>query len=150
MYAEASNRKSGDQAWLYSPLLDKAPNGACYSFWYHMFGSGKLSALYFTSLLAWRYVIKCHMYFIDAGTLRVFIGLSSGSVEVWNATGNSGNYWILAQINVTTQTNFEMIFTAEIGKYLHITLMLTAIRQVASEALSYYHNVLVCTPHFTM
>jgi len=41
MYAEASGQKPKDRAWLISPALDAAPQGACISFWYHMFGRSK-------------------------------------------------------------------------------------------------------------
>lgn len=42
MYAEASGQSAGDRAWMFSPVLEAAPQGACVSFWYHMYGIGML------------------------------------------------------------------------------------------------------------
>jgi len=54
----------------------------------------------------------------DIGTLRVYTGLLSGSVAVWNQTGSAGNFWQIAQINVTTTTSYSFIFDVDIGNCL--------------------------------
>ena len=53
----------------------------------------------------------------DIGVLRLYTGLRSGSVQVWNQTGSVGSYWAFAQVNITTTDGFELIFDAERGMY---------------------------------
>ena len=47
--------------------------------------------------------------------MRLYKGLRTGSIEIWNQTGSVGNYWNFAQVNVSTTAGFELIFDAEIG-----------------------------------
>lgn len=137
MYTEASGQKRGDQAWLFSPVLEPAPNGACVTFWYHMYGQGEMPAagqlpctcimcsnnfLSFPpdGLLIYKKNLSVitfpYCMFTDIGTLRLFTALASGSIEVWNRTGNAGNYWVYAAVNVTTTAQWELSFDALIGK----------------------------------
>ena len=50
--------------------------------------------------------------------MRLYTALSSGSVQVWNRTGDAGNFWVYAAVNITTTARFELAFDAEIGKLL--------------------------------
>ena len=50
--------------------------------------------------------------------MRLYTALSTGSVQVWNRTGDAGNFWVYAAVNITTTARFELAFDAEIGKLL--------------------------------
>ena len=70
----------------------------------------------------WQYDIFCNWWrscnVVDIGTMRLYTALSSGSVQVWNRTGDAGNFWVYAAVNITTTARFELAFDAEIGKLL--------------------------------
>lgn len=55
--------------------------------------------------------------FIDTGTLRMFTGLATGTLEIWNRTGSAGNYWRRGEVNITTNANFEIIFEVIVGAF---------------------------------
>lgn len=58
------------------------------------------------------------LFLADIGTMKLYTGLATGSVQIWNNSKSFGDYWVLAQVNVTTKANFELIFDAIIGKFL--------------------------------
>lgn len=86
MYIETSYpRKQGDKARLISPTYPAVKGGQCFQFWYHMYGQ-------------------------DIGTLNVYVKSPSGKpgVPVWLRSGDRGNIWKIAQVAVTSSSNFQV------------------------------------------
>ena len=86
MYIETSSpRKQGDKARLFSPTYPAVKGGQCFQFWYHMYGQ-------------------------DIGTLNVYVKSPSGKpgVPVWLRSGDRGNIWKIAQVAVTSSSNFQV------------------------------------------
>ena len=87
MYIETSGagRKSGEKAWLVSDNRDPA-SSACLVFWYNMYGSG-------------------------IGSLNVYTKPSKGAMnQKWSLSGNQGNVWQRAQVNVPSPVQYTVIF----------------------------------------
>lgn len=95
MYIETSYpRKQGDKARLISPTYPAVKGGQCFQFWYHMYGQ-------------------------DIGTLNVYVKSPSGKpgVPVWLRSGDRGNIWKIAQVAVTSSSNFQ------VGSFFAETIM---------------------------
>lgn len=87
VFGESSNpRKPGDKARLLSPAVDPTvfmTRQFCFQFWYNMFG-------------------------IEMGTLNVY-QLTSGSTApsiIWSKTGQQGQWWRQASVNLTSTEIF--------------------------------------------
>ncbi|CAH3118157.1 unnamed protein product [Pocillopora meandrina] len=94
MYIETSYpRKQGDKARLISPTYPAVKGGQCFQFWYHMYGQ-------------------------DIGTLNVYVKSPSGKpgVPVWLRSGDRGNIWKIAQVAVTSSSNFQIVVEGVAGK----------------------------------
>ena len=88
MHIETSYpRRQGDKARLTSPSYAPVNGGQCFQFWYHMYGS-------------------------DINTLNIFIKTGSSiGIPVWSRSGDRGNVWKIAQVPVTTTSNFKVCAT---------------------------------------
>ncbi|XP_067319250.1 MAM domain-containing glycosylphosphatidylinositol anchor protein 2 isoform X3 [Anolis sagrei] len=103
MYIEASSpRKEGDRARLISPIFSippKNPYGAtntayCFSFYYNMYGQ-------------------------HIGTLNVYLRLKSQTTlesPFWSSSGNKGQGWLQARVNIHPNTSFQVIFEGIRGR----------------------------------
>ncbi|XP_019632083.1 PREDICTED: MAM and LDL-receptor class A domain-containing protein 2-like [Branchiostoma belcheri] len=91
MYTEASGKQQGDVARLLSPQQTADPSGQCLQFYYHMYGT-------------------------QIGTLNVYaqVGASLGNA-VWTRTGNQDDQWHFAMVDVTTTSNYQLVFEGIIG-----------------------------------
>ena len=95
MYIETSfPRSKGDKAILMSPSYSLSNRLSCsVLFWYHMYGG-------------------------TIGTLNVYVKSSPGSqVRAWSKSGNQGNAWKWAGVNVTpyvssSATSFQVRLSA--------------------------------------
>ncbi|KAM8920819.1 MAM domain-containing glycosylphosphatidylinositol anchor protein 2 [Pelodytes ibericus] len=95
MYIEASRpRMDGDKARLLSPFFNiaqKNPYGSsntayCFSFYYHMYG---------------RHI----------GTLNIILRLKTNvETQIFSETGNKGEKWNQAHVNINPTTSFQLIF----------------------------------------
>ena len=88
MYIETSgaNRKVGEKAWLVSE--NQAPgSAACLLFWYNMNGAG-------------------------IGSLNVYTqqGSTAPMVQKWSLSGDQGNVWRFAQVNIANPVQYTVIF----------------------------------------
>ena len=91
MYIETSSRRQGDKARLLSPQMPKA-RAKCLQFWYHMYGS-------------------------SIGYLTVYkkTGSSVGT-QIWRLSGNQGDEWLVAQVNVWSPLrSFRLSFEGTVG-----------------------------------
>ncbi|XP_058470669.1 MAM domain-containing glycosylphosphatidylinositol anchor protein 2 [Solea solea] len=92
MYIETSRpRLQGDKARLFSPTfdLDNKSNSPpyCLTFYYHMYGK-------------------------HIGTLNVFLRLKGSTVtdtSVWSLSGNQGNRWRQATVNIHPSSAFQIV-----------------------------------------
>ena len=88
MYTEASSRKPGDKARLFSPVNPAAPVVLYLQFWYHMNGA-------------------------DMGTLSVYLSVNIyGHIcqkSIWSKSGNQGNQWNLASSIINTQFSYQVL-----------------------------------------
>ncbi|XP_073494672.1 MAM domain-containing glycosylphosphatidylinositol anchor protein 2 isoform X2 [Phyllobates terribilis] len=97
MYIETSRpREDGEKARLISPVFNiaqKNPYGSsntayCFSFFYHMYG---------------RHI----------GSLNIFLrlkGQTSTEIQIWSASGNKGEQWHQARINIHPTASFQIVF----------------------------------------
>ena len=95
-YIEASApRKPGDKAILQSTSL-KATSASCLSFWYFMYGAqvGSLS------------VRQEYLGSVQYGT----------AIPLWSMTGNTGQKWIQASVNVSSRVEYILTFTGVEGQ----------------------------------
>ena len=85
IFTEASHpAEKGDKAGLFSKMVNATENN-CLSFWYHMHGP-------------------------KMGSLRVFVKTKVGvKTLVWNKTGDHGNKWILADVEISTRGLYQVI-----------------------------------------
>ncbi|ESO97870.1 hypothetical protein LOTGIDRAFT_152977 [Lottia gigantea] len=91
MYIESSRpRTAGQKARLIS-TSQYATNGACVTFWYHMYGR-------------------------TTGSLNIYVrsGDTLGSA-VWTMKGQQQNKWLQAQITVKSPSSWEVVFEGVIG-----------------------------------
>ncbi|XP_060117356.1 MAM domain-containing glycosylphosphatidylinositol anchor protein 2 [Heteronotia binoei] len=103
MYIEASSpRKEGDKARLISPIFSippKNPYGPtntayCFSFYYNMYGQ-------------------------HIGTLNVYLRLKGQTgleTPFWSSSGNKGQQWFQARMNMQPNTSFQVIFEGIRGR----------------------------------
>ncbi|XP_055957691.1 MAM and LDL-receptor class A domain-containing protein 1-like [Patella vulgata] len=86
MYVEASSPiKTGDKAWLMSEEL-KATSGSCLQFWYNMYGAG-------------------------TGSLNVYTVSGTATPDlVFNQTGNKGNRWYEASVDIISSAGYQIRF----------------------------------------
>ena len=91
MYIEASSpRKRGENAQLLTPTYS-SPNGACLSFYYHMYGR-------------------------TMGTLNVFMKQTGRqNRRLWTLSGNQGNTWSLVNIVVPASPSYAILFEGIVG-----------------------------------
>ena len=73
MYFEATNQKKGDRSWLILPNAVANGKNQCLEFFYHMHGN-------------------------EMGSLVV---INSNLDVVWRKTGNQGNEWKQALVNIS-------------------------------------------------
>ncbi|KFV73327.1 MAM domain-containing glycosylphosphatidylinositol anchor protein 2, partial [Struthio camelus australis] len=97
MYIETSRpRLEGEKARLVSPVFSVAPKnpyGAtntayCFSFYYHMYGQ-------------------------HIGSLNVYLRLKGQTTienPLWSSSGNKGQHWNQARVNINPPTSFQLIF----------------------------------------
>ncbi|XP_005047951.2 PREDICTED: MAM domain-containing glycosylphosphatidylinositol anchor protein 2 [Ficedula albicollis] len=97
MYIETSRpRLEGEKARLVSPVFSVAPKnpyGAtntayCFSFYYHMYGQ-------------------------HIGSLNVYLRLKGQTAienPLWSSSGNKGQHWNQARVNINPPTSFQLIF----------------------------------------
>ncbi|XP_019641851.1 PREDICTED: MAM and LDL-receptor class A domain-containing protein 1-like [Branchiostoma belcheri] len=86
MYIETSGLQSGDIARLSSPVL--STDIKCLEFWYHMYGT-------------------------STGELNVyqrFTGSAELGTPVWSQTGDQGDAWKQATVDLVTDKNFYVVF----------------------------------------
>ena len=84
IYLEASGIYRGTTSRLISATV--YPSGpSCLTFWYHMYGS-------------------------DMGTLKIVIPMSDGDEQLWSRSGNQGDQWIQALVNITISDNYNIVF----------------------------------------
>ncbi|XP_022098207.1 MAM and LDL-receptor class A domain-containing protein 1-like isoform X2 [Acanthaster planci] len=93
IYIEASPQNPGDQARLDAVKATAPATGACVRFWYHMHGAGM-------------------------GTLSVYTGDDEGGLgpSRWSKSGDSGDFWQEASINVCLRSEFQITFVGECGR----------------------------------
>lgn len=83
MYIESSSRIENDTARLISPVYNKMEDGLCFTFYYHMYGSG-------------------------IGSLRVFVKRASDSYDTkylkaeFVESGNQGDVWKRGVVSVAS------------------------------------------------
>nr|XP_032642397.1 MAM domain-containing glycosylphosphatidylinositol anchor protein 2 [Chelonoidis abingdonii] len=97
MYIETSRpRLEGEKARLLSPVFSVAPKNPygvtntayCFSFYYHMYGQ-------------------------HIGSLNVYLRLKGQTTienPVWSSSGNKGQHWNQARVNIHPTTSFQLIF----------------------------------------
>ncbi|XP_064647829.1 meprin A subunit beta-like [Lineus longissimus] len=91
LYTATTLRKPGDKAYLITPFLSPAPEGACLRFYYHMYGE-------------------------DEGTLKVYAKDYLGNKqELFEKTGNQGNEWKTFAATFKTHKAFEIVFESTVG-----------------------------------
>ncbi|XP_022110871.1 MAM and LDL-receptor class A domain-containing protein 1-like [Acanthaster planci] len=93
IYIKAMLQNPGDQARLDAVKATAPATGACVKFWYHMYGSGM-------------------------GTLMVYTGDGKGGLgpSRWSKSGDSGNVWHEASINIGYGLDFQISFVGECGR----------------------------------
>uniref|UniRef100_A0A8B9RQ75 MAM domain-containing protein n=1 Tax=Accipiter nisus TaxID=211598 RepID=A0A8B9RQ75_9AVES len=99
MYIETSRpRLEGEKARLVSPVFSVAPKnpyGAtntayCFSFYYHMYGQ-------------------------HIGSLNVYLRLKGQTAienPLWSSSGNKGQHWNQARVNINPPTSFQVMACA--------------------------------------
>ena len=91
MYIESTSRKRGDKARLLSPQMPKT-RAQCVQFWFHMYGS-------------------------TVGSLNLYkkTGNSVGP-RIWSRSGNQGDEWLVAQVNVWSPIRpFRISYEGTVG-----------------------------------
>ncbi|KAH9494976.1 hypothetical protein Btru_018310, partial [Bulinus truncatus] len=91
MHIETSSpRVAGDVARILTPVYP-ATDGRCLKYWYHMYGS-------------------------SVGTLTVYLRDIRGNDAILDKkVGNFGNQWLLAQLDLSSLTPFQVIFEGTVG-----------------------------------
>lgn len=89
IYLEASGIHRGTTSRLISATV--YPSGpSCLTFWYHMYGN-------------------------DMGTLKVFIPTRDEDDQLWYKSGNQGNQWLQALVDISTLDNYKIVFEGMCG-----------------------------------
>ncbi|CAF89641.1 unnamed protein product, partial [Tetraodon nigroviridis] len=119
MYIETSRpRQDGDKARLLTPTFNTNSRSSaslghspayCFSFYYHMYGKhiGK-------TLTAARASPSCssRQRLVSAGALSVFLrqkGPTVTDTSVWSLSGNQGDRWQQAKVNIQPSTAFQVL-----------------------------------------
>ena len=94
MYIETTGRKSGDKAWLVSPILQPKRN-ECLQFHYHMIGT-------------------------DIGQLNVNIrgNGTTNTTRLWNLAGSRKDKWVQASVPLNFDKPFEVRTTKITPRYV--------------------------------
>jgi hypothetical protein len=85
---------------------------------YHLYSNFGLEAVFSFENIAYPAIsFWYHMYGNDMGTLKVQASIDGGNnwSDVWSLSGNQGNQWYQAEVNLTTYTNQEMVFIRFLG-----------------------------------
>ncbi|XP_030629325.1 zonadhesin, partial [Chanos chanos] len=90
MYTEGDGVYHGDSARMISPLC-QAPGTHCLSFWYHMFGQAT--------------AMKLSVYLIEHETYT----------KIWTKSDNQGDLWHKAEVQVTAEGPFQVVFEGRRG-----------------------------------
>lgn len=97
LYVDSSVGHRGDKTFLISDMFEPSTSGHCLRFWYHMFGN-------------------------QDGTLTVFIndrekhtGGSEEGILQWTETGNKGNKWQEASMDIKHEEAFWFLFVYQRG-----------------------------------
>ncbi|XP_022097777.1 MAM and LDL-receptor class A domain-containing protein 2-like [Acanthaster planci] len=90
MYAEATGQSAGDVSRLLSPVFTPGAGvtDVCWKFSYHMFGP-------------------------DMGTLAFWP--NGDSNPSWSVSGDNGNQWVTAQVNIQRSSPYRVVFQATRG-----------------------------------
>lgn len=83
--ATATQRHPNDTARLLSPLMTPNQNGACFRFWYHMYGPN-----------------------IDS--LNVYTRPNNGETQtlMWTRTGTQSNEWQFAELTIKSSVQYQV------------------------------------------
>ncbi|XP_077867591.1 thyroid hormone-induced protein B-like [Saccoglossus kowalevskii] len=87
LYIEASGREMGQKAIITTPFIpNEFPGHVCVRFYYHMYGA-------------------------NIGTLNVYIGNHGNQFDplMWSMTGESGNEWLKADVDVRLKDVIFMV-----------------------------------------
>lgn len=57
------------------------------------------------------------MYGSHMGTLKVIISMRGADDQLWYKSGNQGNQWIQALVNISTLDSYNIVFEGVRGKY---------------------------------
>ncbi|BFZ04222.1 hypothetical protein BsWGS_07261 [Bradybaena similaris] len=94
IYTEASNQEYEDKAVIYMGPVNNSLSDMCLEFWYNMYGDGQ-------------------------GTLTVYTrptGTSGYGPSLWTKSGNQGQAWIKATVDIKPNSNrIDILFEASIG-----------------------------------
>nr|XP_022288523.1 MAM and LDL-receptor class A domain-containing protein 1-like [Crassostrea virginica] len=103
-YVEASGQQYGSKAMLSSEAASLATTGpACLSFFYNMYGT-------------------------SMGTLNVWAGDRSQEKKVWTLSGNQGDAWTSAQVDVPTSDDLVIIFEGICGNGYKSDIVIDTVR----------------------
>ncbi|XP_067863191.1 MAM and LDL-receptor class A domain-containing protein 1 [Heptranchias perlo] len=93
LYIDSKAQREGDIARITTTHLFPASVGVCHlRFWYYIYGSKEM------------------------GTLKVYSAGESGMpLLMWSVTGNKKDNWIYANVIVSNNYPFEVVFEAEVG-----------------------------------
>lgn len=126
MYIETSRpRLDGDKARLLSPIFNMNTKSSsssssitnnptyCFAFYYHMYGRhiGKTAEGPGTRQIAVMMIHLWPRWFVSAGALNVFLrqkGQTVTDTSVWSLTGNQGDRWRQAKVNIHPTTAFQV------------------------------------------
>ncbi|CAH1274166.1 MALRD1 [Branchiostoma lanceolatum] len=86
MYIEASNRQPGDVARLIGPSLSN--DAKCLEFWYHMYGES---------------TEELNVYLRSTGSSQL-------GTPIWSLTGNQGDVWQQARVDLVAGNNLYVVF----------------------------------------
>ncbi|XP_046508086.1 MAM domain-containing glycosylphosphatidylinositol anchor protein 2 isoform X1 [Equus quagga] len=119
MYIETSRpRLEGEKARLLSPVFSIAPKNPygptntayCFSFFYHMYGQ---HIGYREMVLDAKSDLEVEMKTIRKGVLNVYLRLKGQTTienPLWSSSGNKGQRWNEAHVNIYPITSFQLIF----------------------------------------
>ncbi|CAH1273120.1 MEP1B [Branchiostoma lanceolatum] len=115
-FIEASSpRRDGDVAGLLSPI-STARGPHCLKFYYHMYGeeTGSLNLLY-----------------MDAR--------SGAKNQIWSKSGEQGDLWVEARVDIDAQTDFQVMFEGVRGSGYHGDIGIDDVELVAGTCGSIHH-----------
>ncbi|EDO47787.1 predicted protein [Nematostella vectensis] len=87
MFIETSSpRNPGDTAYLVSQRFDPTTgSGLCMNFWHHMYGA-------------------------TIGTLNIWMAVNNTKILMWQRSGNKGDNWLQGQLQISSSTQYQIIF----------------------------------------